>query len=83
MLVDIEFDEKNHETFATFETSRMNDERKIKEVLAIVTMISADYHLDPELEVEDMLDFIEQSNERSKAKMTFSICEEGLELEFK
>jgi hypothetical protein len=83
MIVDIEFDEKNHETFATFEISNMADERKIKEVLAIITMISADYHLDPELEVDDMQGFIAQANEKSKAKMTFSICEEGLELEFK
>jgi hypothetical protein len=83
MIVDIEFDEKNHETFATFEIEHMSDERKIKEILAIVTMISADYHLDPELGVEDMQGFIEQAKEKTKAKMTFSICEEGLELEFR
>jgi ABC-type multidrug transport system ATPase subunit len=83
MLVNIEFNEKVHETYATFEIEHMSDERKIKEVLAIITMISADYYLDPELEVEDMLGFIVSAKEKSKAKMTFSISEDGLELEFK
>lgn len=83
MLVDISFDEKNHETFATFEILNMHNDRAIKEVLAIITMISADYYLDPELEIEDMNNFISQANEKSKAKMTFSVSEDGLELEFK
>jgi hypothetical protein len=83
MLVDINFDEKNHETFATFELKNIENERSIKELLAIITMISADYYLDPEIGIEDVQNFIASVDGKNKTLMTFSINEEGLELEFK
>ena len=45
-------------------------------------MIAGDYALDPEIEVEDLKDFISMAIEKGKAKLALFISEDGLELDF-
>ncbi len=69
-------------TSASFELSNFQTEKDFKEALAIIFMISADYYLDPELELQDLKEFVGQASESNKAKVTLTASEDGLELEF-
>ncbi len=83
MLVNIEIIEKPELiTKASFELANFKTEKDLKEGLAIVFMVAADYYLDPELELEDFANLIEQGKEKSKAIMALAVSEDGLELEF-
>lgn len=82
MNVNIEFDEKSMTTHATFNLSDYKTQRNYQEALAIVKLISADHYVDPEMELEDFMEFVQTCLAQGKAKMTFSVDEEGLELEF-
>ena len=83
MLVDIQFKSKPEiSTNLKFELLHLNNEHNFKEVLAILTMVCADYYLDPEIGVEDLTDLISQAKSENKSKMTLEISEEGIDLEF-
>ncbi len=83
MNVDITFQEKPElATIASFKLLNLKTEKDFKETLAIIIILSADYYLDPEIGVEDLMEFTEQAKENNKAIMTLEISEEGLELEF-
>ena len=83
MNVDIEIIKKPEvQTKATFNLKNLNGPKDFKETLAIIFMISADYYLDPELEIADLENFKIQGLEKSKSKLEFLVSEEGLELEF-
>lgn len=83
MLVNIEIIQKPEvHTKASFELAHFNSDKDLKESLAIIFMISADYYLDPELELDDLQGFIEQGRNNHKEKIALFISEDGLELEF-
>lgn len=83
MLVDIKIIEKPElHTKAIFKLSDIENERSIKEIAAIIFMIAGDYALDPEIEIDDIKDFMAMALEKNKAKMALFISEDGLELDF-
>lgn len=83
MLVNIEIIEKPElATKASFELKNLQSEKDYKEALAIIFMISADYYLDPELEIEDLKEYVHQGRDKDKSLITIFFDEEGLELEF-
>ena len=82
MIVDIQLDPKNEETKAIFEIANIVSAINIKEVIAIVSIICGDYHMDPELEESELEEFLKQAKDKEKTNLTFYISEEGLELEF-
>ncbi len=83
MQVNIEVIEKPEmATQAHFQLADFKSEKDIKEGLYIVFMISAEYSLDPELELADFKGYINQGIETGKARMTLFIAEDGLELDF-
>lgn len=83
MLVNIEIESKpEFMTKATFALSNFSLEKDFQECLAIICMISGDYYLDPELDLDDLKKFVEQGKENQNTNMTLFISEEGLELEF-
>ena len=83
MLVNIEIEQKPEIlTKATFLIENFTSLKDYKECLAIICMISADYYLDPELEIEDLKNFVEQAKDKTKSSLTLFISEDGLELEF-
>jgi hypothetical protein len=83
MQVNIEVIEKPEvHTKATFELLNLNTDKDYKETLAIIFMISADYYLDPELEIEDLKQFKVMASEKNKAKLALFASEDGIEAEF-
>ena len=83
MLVNIEIIEKPEiSTNATFQLADLNSPKAYKETVAIIFMLAAEYHLDPELDVSDIEGYVKDAHEKTKVKMTLNISEEGLELEF-
>jgi hypothetical protein len=83
MIVDIKFNHKEQSCSLEFAFLNLVNEMAIKEALAILTIVSSDFYLDPELEVEDINGFISQGKEKSKSALLFEVSEDGLELEFK
>ncbi len=83
MFVNIEvFEKPEIHTKATFDFINLNTEKDFKETLAIIFMVSADYYLDPELEIEDLKEFKTMGLEKNKAKLTLIASEDGIEAEF-
>ena len=83
MQVDIKFEKSPIiQTKAIFELASFKSDLDYKETLGIIFMISADYYLDPELEIDDLRGFVTQGQENSKDKLTLFVSEDGLELEF-
>lgn len=81
MLVDIKFIEKTQSSTATFELSNLASEMDLKQCLAIVTVLAADYYLDPEIEIGQLQDFINKGLESEAKTLCFFFDEDGLELE--
>jgi hypothetical protein len=81
MNVDISFHPKEHMVFLKFKVSDFESELQNRECLAIVAVFSGDFHLDPELEINDISGFTKTAKEKDKAYLIFELCEEGLELE--
>ena len=69
-------------TKATFKLENFKTDNDFKQALAIIFMVSADYYLDPELEVENLVEFVNSGRENSKNNLTLEASEDGLELEF-
>ena len=83
MNVDIKFNQKEQSCSLEFSFLNLVNDMAIKEALAIITIISSDFYLDPELDVDEMNEFISQGKEKSKSALLFEISEDGLDLEFK
>jgi len=83
MLVNIQIIEKpDFSTKATFALLNLNDDRDFKEAMAILTMVCSEYHLDPEIDPEDLKGFAAQAKEKNLANLEFQVTEDGIELEF-
>ncbi len=83
MQVNIEIIEKPElATKATFKIKDFTGAKDYKESMAIIFMISADYYLDPELEISDLENFVAQGKEKAKDSLALFVDETGLELEF-
>jgi len=81
MKLDISFHPQDHMAFLNFAVSDFTTELQYKECLAIVTIISGDFYLDPELEITDIEEFVATAKEKNKTNLIFELSEDGLELE--
>jgi len=81
MKIDFKINEKDHS--ANILINPIDAEKAIeqKNLLALVTMVCADFYLDPELELEQLNDFIHQAKEK-ESTILLTIDEEGIDLEF-
>ncbi len=82
MNTNITIDPKSFEASITFKFEDYKAPKDFKDSLAIISMIAGDYSLDPELELEDFQQLIDQGKEAGKTSISFSVSEEGLEAEF-
>ena len=80
MKVDFEINDKTYEAKIEFAISELESPANIANAMALVTIVAADYELDPELEQADMLDLIEKAKVQSKP-LSFLISEEGIEVD--
>jgi hypothetical protein len=83
MNVNISFHPKDHMAFLDFSVDDFKSDLQLRECLAIVAIVSGDFYLDPELEIEDIEQFVTAAREKSKTHLVFELSEEGLELELK
>lgn len=81
MKTDISINPKSLEAHVFFKVEDFTKEHDYKDALAILSMVAGDYHLDPELEVEELQAFVEQARNEAKMALEFVVDEEGLELE--
>lgn len=56
-------------------------ERDYKLALTLIATVSADFYLDPEFEVEDLMDIVDKVKEQNKKEFVFEISEDGIEVE--
>lgn len=83
MLVDIKFQKDHQSASLEFKVSDFKDLLSKQECLATLSIIAADFYLDPELEISDLDQLIEQAKEGNKTSLVFFLAEDGLELELK
>jgi len=81
MLVDIQIVPKTLEAILKFDIVNFTSDKSFKDAIATITMVAADYSLDPELEVEDLQEMITKAKSDSKKTLVFSILEDGIEAE--
>ena len=81
MLVDIQIIPKTLEAILRFEIENFKDDKNYKDAIAAITMVAADYSLDPEFELEDLQDMVKVAVKDSKKSLIFSILEDGIEAE--
>ncbi|MCT4641794.1 MAG: hypothetical protein N4A33_05800 [Bacteriovoracaceae bacterium] len=82
MKCDITIDEKNLECNLTFNLGDFTDQKNYKDALTVVSMVSGDYHLDPEIELDDFIELVSKGKSDNKQVITFSINEEEIGAEF-
>ena len=81
MICDIKINPKTFECTLEFELAHFNSDKEFKDSLAILTMLSGDYSLDPEIELDEFKDLINQGVSSKKSVIQFLIDEEGIEAE--
>lgn len=81
MLVDIQINEKSLDATLCFQLENFKDQKSHKDALAIVIMIAGDYSLDPEIELEDLMDIVARGKEEQVNKLIFTVNEEEIEAE--
>jgi hypothetical protein len=81
MICDIKINPKTLECTLEFELTHFISDKEFKDSLAILTMVSGDYSLDPEIELDEFKDLINQGVSSKKSIIQFLIDEEGIEAE--
>lgn len=81
MQVDVSFNTQEHTAFLKFKVADFKSDLQFSECLAIITIFSGDFYLDPELELEDLKSFVESAQAAEKTELIFDLSEDGLELE--
>ena len=81
MKTDISIHPKDLSARVLFNVEDFSGEQDYKDALAILSMVAGDYHLDPEVEVEEMMGFVQQAKNEAKMALEFIVDEDGLELE--
>ncbi|MDP7320040.1 MAG: hypothetical protein QF441_05495 [Bacteriovoracaceae bacterium] len=83
MLVDIQVIEKPFiHTKAIFEIENIKTDRDFKETLAIIFMLSAEYCLDPELELDELKEIYATAVEKQQNQINLYLSEDGIEIDF-
>ena len=78
MLVDIQIVPKTLEAILKFDIVNFSSDKSYKDAIAIITIVAADYSLDPELKVEDLQEIIAKAKGDTKNILVFSIFEDGV-----
>lgn len=81
MQNDISIDPKTMSARLLFKIEDFKSEKDFKDALAILSMVAGDFHLDPEVEVEELQGFVQKAKNEAKMALEFVVDEEGLELE--
>lgn len=81
MLIDISINPKSLDALVRFEITNLTDEKSYKDSIAVISIIAADYDLDPELEISDLKDMVKMALDQTKAAIIFEIHEDGIEAE--
>ena len=82
MKVDITIHPKTHDAHIKFDFDQFKELKDLKDSVAILSMISGDFSLDPEMTIEDFQSLIEQGKSAKNTAITFDINEDGIEAEF-
>lgn len=81
MKLDFDIDKFSGNYLLKFNVDQFKSDIDHKMAITIVTCVSLDYDLDPELEVEDMRDILDKTLELGKEEFTFEIGEDGIEVD--
>lgn len=81
MKTDITVNPKTLAADIIFLVEDFKKEHDFKDALAILSMVAGDYHLDPEVEVDEFQGFVQKAKNEAKMALKFTVDEEGLELE--
>lgn len=82
MKTEITIDPKTLSAEMILKVEDFKSEKDFKDSLAILSMVAGDYHLDPEVEVEELEGFVQKAKNEAKMALKFTVDEEGLDLEF-
>lgn len=74
-------DEKSLESFVEFNINEFKGPGDYKNALALISIIAADYELDPEMDQDTIDELIAKTKEYAKECFTFSFHEEGIEVD--
>ncbi|MDD0853090.1 hypothetical protein HBN50_08280 [Halobacteriovorax sp. GB3] len=81
MLVDFDIDKFSGKYLIKFNLDQFKGEADYKMAITIVTCVSLDYDLDPEIEVGDIQDICDKTEELGKDVFTFEIGDDGIEVD--
>lgn len=81
MNCDISVNPKTFECTLEFKLENFHTEKDYQDSLAVLSMISGDYSLDPEIELDEFKKLIGQGLNNNKSLIQFLIDEEGIEAE--
>ncbi len=81
MKIDVDIDKFTGGYKIIFPISEFKEKSDYKMGIQIIRCFSNDMELDPELEVEDMQDILDKTEELQKLFFTVEISEEGIEVD--
>lgn len=81
MQINFSINPKDHSAHIHFDPKKINNDKDYKDILSLITIVGADFYLDPELELEQIKDLSEKALQEEKT-IDIMFDEEGIELEF-
>lgn len=82
MIVDLNFNSEEQTAYMTFFPKEFEEDQDFHLALLYLQMISADFDIDPELEVSNLQEIISQArSEGEDCVVVFDINEDGIEAE--
>lgn len=81
MKCDINVNPKTYECTLDFNLKDYTQDKDYQNSLAILAMVSGDYNLDPEIELDEFKGLIQKGLDDNKDVIQFLIDEEGIEAE--
>ena len=81
MKYEITIQEKTFDCEVKCFCEEIQSEKDFKQIIALISIIAADYDLDPELEIDDLQGIIDKVKTEAKNSYSFLISEEGIEVD--
>ena len=81
MKFDFKINPKTHDANLIVNSLDIKNDNDIKNLLALITIIGADFYLDPEISVEEMQSIIDNGKEKSK-NLLINFNEEEINIEY-
>jgi hypothetical protein len=82
MNVNISIDRKTLDAKVEFKFDKINGLEDLMDSVAIISMIAGDFSLDPELDLEDLQELVNNGKEQGSKSIIFEIGEDGIEAEY-